>query len=398
MANYNEPGVTESTIEGAGSSQMNTFFYWRKALIEATKEMYFSPLADVVSMPKNMGKTIKVYHYLPLLDVRNDNDQGIDAAGTTIADGNLYGSSKDVGTITGKIPTLTENGGRVNRVGFTRIQREGAIEKMGMFHEWTQESVDFDSDADLYQHVSRELITGANQLTEAVLQKDLLGFAGVTVYTGEATSDITISGATETADPSVVTYEDLMRLSRVLNDNRTPKQTKVIAGSRMIDTKTIAAGRVLYIGSELESTVKGMTDLFGNAAFIPVHQYANAAGTTMNGEIGTVDEFRIIVVPEMQHWEGAGAAEQTNPGYMATGGNYDIFPMLCVGEGSFTTIGFQSGGKSFKFKIITKMPGEKVADKTDPYGETGFASIKWYYGFLGLRNERMAVIKTVAPV
>ena len=393
---YKAPDGTPSTVEGAGSAQMNTFFYWRKALVEATKEMYFSPLADSVSMPKNMGKTIKVYHYIPLLDDRNVNDQGIDAAGATSADGNLYGSSKDVGTITGKIPTLTENGGRVNRVGFTRLQREGSLEKMGMFHEWTQESVDFDSDADLYQHISRELITGANQLTEAVLQKDLLGFAGVVVFTGAATQDIEVSG--EGADISLVTYEDLMRLSRVLNDNRTPKQTKIIAGSRMIDTKTIAAGRVLYIGSELEAVVKGMTDLFGNAAFVPVHQYASAAGTTMNGEIGTVDEFRIVVVPEMQHWEGAGAAESANPGYMATGGNYDIFPMLCVGEGSFTTIGFQSGGKSFKFKIITKMPGEKVADRTDPYGEVGFASIKWYYGFLGLRNERMALVKTIAPV
>ena len=394
--NYNAPNTTASTIEGSGSSQMNTFFYWRKALVEATKEMYFSPLADVVSMPKHMGKSIKVYHYIPLLDDRNVNDQGIDAAGATSANGNLYGSSKDVGTITGKLPLLAENGGRVNRVGFTRLQREGAIQKMGMFTEWTQESLDFDSDADLYEHISRELVTGANQLTEAVLQKDLLGFAGVTVFTGAATQDSEISG--EGADPSIVTYEDMMRLSRILNDNRTPKQTKVIAGSRMIDTKTIAAGRVMYIGSELESTVKGMTDLFGNAAFVPVHQYANGAGTTMNGEIGTVDEFRIVVVPEMQHWSGAGAAEDTNPGYMATGGNYDIFPMLVVGEGSFTTIGFQSGGKSFKFKIMTKMPGEKVADKTDPYGETGFSSIKWYYGFLGLRNERMGLIKTVAKV
>ena len=393
---YKSPNGTASSIEGAGSSQMNTFFYWRKALVEATKEMYFSPLADVVSMPKHMGKTIKVYHYIPLLDDRNVNDQGLDAAGASYANGNLYGSSKDVGTITGKLPLLSETGGRVNRVGFTRLQREGSIQKMGMFTEWTQESLDFDSDADLYEHISRELVTGANQLTEAILQKDLLGFAGVVVYTGSATQDSEISG--EGADPSIVTYEDMMRLSRVLNDNRTPKQTKVIAGSRMIDTKTIAAGRIMYIGSELESTVKGMKDLFDNPAFIPVHQYANGAGTTMNGEIGTVDEFRIIVVPEMQHWAGAGAAESTNPGYMATGGNYDIFPMLVVGEGSFTTIGFQSGNKSFKFKIVTKMPGEKVADKTDPYGETGFSSIKWYYGFLGLRNERVALIKTVAKV
>ncbi|WP_316016077.1 N4-gp56 family major capsid protein [Roseobacter sp. HKCCA0434] len=208
-----------------------------------------------------MGKTIKVYHYMPLLDDRNVNDQGLDASGAVIADGNLYGSSKDVGKITDRLPTLTETGGRVNRVGFARIELEGSIHKFGMFTEFSQEFLDFDSDSELYGHISRELVTGAVQLTEAVLQKDLLAAAGVTVYAGEATTDAEITGD---GDRDVVDYEDLTRLARILNDNRTPKQTKVITGSRMVDTKTINSGRVLYIGSELESIVKGMTDLFGN--------------------------------------------------------------------------------------------------------------------------------------
>jgi len=389
---YNDPNTTASDIDNGGN-QMNTFFYQRKALIEAAKEMYFTPLADVTSMPKHYGKEIKVYHYIPLLDDRNVNDQGLDAAGSVLANGNLYGSSKDIGTIDGKLPTLTESGGRVNRVGFTRIQRSGSIQKFGFFTEFTQESLDFDSDSELYSHLSREMVTGATQLSEAVLQKELLAGAGVVVYAGDAVSDITVDG--ESADPCVVDYADLMRMARILNDNRTPKQTKVISGSRMIDTKTINSGRVLFIGSALESTVKAMTDTFSNPAFIPAHQYASG-GTVLNGEIGTIDQFRIVVVPEMLYWEGDGAAESTNPGYTATAGNYDIYPMLCVGDGSFTTIGFQTGGKMMKFKINTKMPGKEIADRSDPYGEIGFSSIKWYYGSLIQRPERLAVIKTLA--
>lgn len=389
MHQYNAPPGTASDI----GAQMNTFYWHKKALIEAKKDMYFTPLADVMSMPKHYGKQIKVYHYIPLLDDRNVNDQGINAAGTTIANGNLYGSSRDVGTITGRIPTLTETGGRVNRVGFTRLERTGSIAKFGFFTEFTQEAFDFDSDEDLYAHLSRELVTGATQLTEAVLQADLLAAAGVVLFAGAATANnqITAEGAT----PSIVDYDDLVRLNTILNDNRTPKQTKVITGSRMIDTKTINSGRVMYIGSELESTVKRMTDPFGNPAFVPVHQYADA-GTILNGEIGTIDQFRIVVVPEMLHWAGAGAAVTTNPGYRATGSNYDIFPMLVVGDGSFTTIGFQTDGKTVKFKITTKMPGEATADRNDPYGETGFSSIKWYYGTMILRPERLALVKTVA--
>jgi N4-gp56 family major capsid protein len=395
MLNYNTGGAT-SDIDGAGSSQMNTFFWLKKAIIEARKEQYFMPLASVTNMPKNFGKTIKVYEYVPLLDDRNVNDMGLDAAGAVIANGNLYGSSRDVGTITSKLPTLTENGGRVNRVGFTRLQREGSITKFGFFTEFTQEALDFDSDAELMSHLSRELVNGATQLTEAVLQKDILSNAGVIIYAGDATQNSEITG--EGATPSVVAYADLMRLDQILTDNRTPKHTTVITGSRLVDTKVIPAARVLYVGSELVPHLKGMKDLFNNKAFIEIQHYADA-GTVLNGEIGSIDTFRIVQVPEMLHWADAGAAETAgNLGYRATGGNYDVFPMLCVGDDSFTTIGFQTDGKTVKFSVLTKMPGKETADRNDPYGETGFSSIKWYYGSLFKRPERIGLIKTVAPL
>ena len=381
--NYNAPNDDPSTI----GTQIRTDHFVKRALIEARKEQYFMQLADVTSMPKNMGKKIKKYHYLPLLDDANVNDQGLDAAGAVIANGNLYGSSKDVGTIPGKFPTLTENGGRVNRVGFKRIEVEGSIEKFGFFEEYTQESVDFDSDADLQMHINREMINGATEITEDALQIDLLNSAGVVKFAGDATADAEVDG------DDVVTYADLLRLSIDLDNNRTPKQTKLITGTRLIDTRTIAGARALYIGSELQPTLEAMTDLHGNPAFVPVHQYASGS-TLMNGEIGSVGYFRVIVVPEMLSWSGAGADAAGVDTSYETNGKFDVFPMLCVGEGSFTTIGFQTDGKTVKFKITHKAPGVETADRTDPYGETGFMSIKWYYGFLLQRPERIGLIKT----
>lgn len=389
---YNNPAGGSASEIG---TQMNTFFYQKKALIELKKEQFFGKLADVTAMPKHYGKTIKRFHYLPLLDDRNINDQGLDAAGAQYAGGNLYGSSKDVATITGKMPTLTEAGGRVNRVGFKRIEIEGSIAKYGFFDEYTQESMDFDSDAELEMHINREMLRGANEITEDLLQIDLLTQAGTVRYPGAATSKATISG--ETGAVTLVSYEDLMRLSIDLDNNRTPKSTKIISGSRMVDTKVVESARLLHIGSEMIPTIKRMTDLHGDPAFIPVSKYADA-GNILEGEIGTVDQFRIIVVPEMMNYEGAGATETTNDGYRATGGKYDVFPLLVVGSESFTTIGFQTDGKSTKFKIYHKKPGEATADRNDPYGEMGFMSIKWYYGFMALRPERIAVIWSVAEV
>ncbi len=430
MANevtYNDPkGGTPSEI----GSQIRTDHFQKKALIELKKEQYFSQLADTTAMPKNMGKTIKRFHYLPLLDDRNLNDQGLNAAGASINNnweivtagvasgdyatealaitaagttgavvrqksGSLYGSSKDVGTISGKMPALSENGGRVNRVGFKRIELEGSIAKFGFFDEYTQESLDFDSDAELEMHINREMLRGANEITEDLLQIDLLSAAGVTRFGGVATQTSEISGIA--GEESLITYEDLMRLSIELDDNRTPKSTKVITGSRMVDTRVVEAARVMYIGSELIPLVKKMTDLFGNQAFISVAQYG-AASATLNGEIGQVDQFKIVVVPEMMHWAGVGKAEGVNAGYRATAGKYDVFPMLVVGSESFTTIGFQTDGKSVKFKIVHKKPGEAMVTTADPFGETGLMSIKWYYGFMTLRPERIALCKSVAEL
>lgn len=476
---YNDPVNSQQSSIG---NQFRTDFYARKALFEARKEMYFGALSSTTNMPKNMGKKIKKYHYLPLLDDQNINDQGIDAAGVTIATtewyvtypravlsatnatktaaaaaindnvgatlvatagaddsagtgfatltlvgpltakylnstkkdaalaldlgasalqgaGNLYGSSKDIGTISGKFPTLTEYGGRVNRVGHKRKDIEGSLEKFGFYSEYTQESLDFDTDADLEMHVHREMINGAVEINEDMLQIDLLNMAGIVKYAGDATTDAELDAADQ------VSYGDLMRLSIDMDNSRTPKHTQVLTGTRMIDTKTIAAARVLYCGSELIPTLKAMQDSHNLPAFIPVQKYASGAAgtilestesTVLTGEIGSIDHFRIVVNPEMMKWAGAGADASGSATHYETGERFDVFPMLCVGSGSFTTIGFQTDGKSMKFKIKHSKPGSPESYAQDPFGETGFMSIKWYYGFLPERPERVALLKTTA--
>ena len=385
-AQYKDPaGGTESSV----GSQIRIDHYLKKALIEARKEQYFGQLADVTSMPKHMGKTLKKYHYIPLLDDANINDQGIDATGSVTVNGNLYGSSKDAGSIPDKMPTLTENGGRVNRVGFTRVEIQGTIQKYGFFDEYTQESVDFDTDEDLRMHINREMVNGAMEISEDLLQLDLLDAAGVERFPGDATD---VAGVNSDA---ALEYVDFLRLSIDLDNNRTPKQTKMITGTRMVDTKTISGGRVMYCGTELIPTLEAMTDFHGNPAYIPVHQYA-AGGTVLTGEQGSIGNFRIVVVPEMMKWAGAGAVE-TGEAY-ETGGNADVFPLLVVGDGSFSTIGFQTDGKTVKFSIKHAAPGSTESYANDPYGETGFMSIKFYYGILIQRAERIAIMYSAATM
>ena len=497
---YNDPaGGSESTV----GSQIRTDYWHKKALVEAAKESYFGQLSSTRAMPKHMGKKIKQYHYLPILDDRNLNDQGIDAAGavttattkkvayiqvaqpdaqatagageivyfrgdstvdaagaltnvrenarawlvsklgivdgdgastdTTYAElnsagsgtstaglafdlgyiiteipatdetvyGNLYGSSKDVGTIKGKIPALTENGGAVNRVSMKRIELESTLDKRGFYMDYTKESIDFDTDDELEMHYRTEMLKAATEIQEDELQIDILEAAGTLRYTGNATSTATLTGG---GTPDVITYDDLVKLSIELDNTRTPKHTKVISGSRMTDTKVVNSARYVYIGSELLPSIMKVQDYFNNKAYIPVAQYASA-GNIARGEVGAIDNFRFIVVPEMAHWAGAGAAVTTGEdeayrfGADATGNSrYNVYPMLVVGDSSFVTVGFQTDGKSVKFKIKHVKPESdgSYSREHDPYGEKGFFSIKWYKGFMALRPEWIALVKTVA--
>ena len=434
---YNDPGTTASSI----GAQARTDFYEKKAIIAVRDKQYFSPLASVKAMPKNMGKKIKQDVYVPLLDDRNVNDQGLDAAGliitaskwlafnaagtqiltgtgTTAATattaqffdteanaitaagdygsvqetgGHIYGSQKDIGSIAAKIPALSESGGRVNRIGFTRLQVEADLRKRGFFVEYTQESIDFDSDADLLAHITEESVVGANEITEAELQNDLLNTAsgdGTTMYITTDADDVEVLNVgTKASVDGLVRYKDLMRMSIALDDNKTPKSTKIISGSRMTDTKTINGGRIMYIGSEMIPALRAMQDLHSQPAFVGVEKYADA-GNVLNGEIGTIDNFRLIVVPEMQYGQNKGKKAG------GAGTEIDIYPMLVVGDGAFTTVGFQTDGKSVKFSINHKKPGSEISDLANPYGEKGFYSIKWYYGFLAMRPERLGVIWT----
>ena len=463
---YENPQVFNNPPATEGSHPQLIPFYWqRKALIDLKKEQFFGQLADTTSMPKHFGKTIKRYHYIPLLDDRNINDQGIDATGQSVADevtitvtdpagdtryvvgsgadataaladakakavslfknigtfttnyattvtametagwdvdegtavnngGNLYGSSKDVGTIVGKLPAISETGGRVNRVGFTRLTLEGTIDNFGFFDEYTEDSVQFDNDADLMQHISRETLRAANYIVEAQIQIDLLNGANVVYYGGDATSVSELTGETGST-ASVLDYETLVRVETILNNNLCPKDTTIISGSRMVDTRTIGAARYAYVGSELKMQLLKMKNFHNEAAFIPVQQYAEA-GKAASGEIGSIGNYRFIENPNMFYWDGAGVIITNNGGYLESDGKYNVYPVLVVGSGSFTTIGFQTDGENTKFKILHKAPGKEMANRNDPYGKIGFYSIQWWYGTMILRPEWIACIKVVA--
>ena len=211
---------------------------------------------------------------------------------------------------------------------------------------------------------------------------------------------------------SEVTYQDLANLASILNQNRVKTSTKMITGSTMVDTKTLEKCWVMYVGPQVEKLLRRMKAPNGEDAFTDASQYG-AAATIMAGEIGNIDRFRFVVPNEMIYYAGAGAdvpsvvsfktdidrtANDINrPGhyYSSTEGKFDVFPMLFVGDASFTNIGFKSSMGQGKFNFNHKKPGEITPGS--PYGVNGVMSVQWWMGTLVKRPEHIALINTIAP-
>ena len=365
------PGAANPQVYGDGTNstvgtQFNTFKYNKQAVIEATKKQFFGQMSGVLNQPKHFGKTVKKYLYVPILDDRNSNDQGINASGAAYADGSLYGSSKDLGVIASKMPALSEEGGRVNRVGMTRLDLEGTIENFGIFEEWTRDSMNFDTDDMLMTHLYREAGRAAGELNEDKLALDLYNAAGISIFAGGA--------ATKTLVVKPCEYAELELMEKTLTENYCPMDTQIIDGSRNIDTKTVDGARYAHCSIDSRMSLQKMKDSFGEKAWTPARMYA-AGGTLATGEKGAIEATRFIEVPEMPTVKGG------------TGDTEDLGIILFIGSGSFTQIGFQSNGKTTKLEIITKKPSKETADRNDPYGKKGFYSINWWSGILVERSE-----------
>lgn len=388
----NDPqGLRGSPVASSlGGDRAGEQYFYLKPILETTlKKRKFSLLADTVAMPKNNGAKLKATVEFPVLDDRNINDQGIDARGVQTRNGNFYGSSRDIGKIQGALPHLTEEGGRVNRFGWSRgTEIEGTINNFGIFMEYTQDLLDFDRDPQLVKRLYKEALETASQITEDNLQADLLNGAGTVIYAGNAVSHATMD------ESSVITYKTLKALEGALYNNRTPQKTRVITGSQNYDTKTLADKYTIFVPKEVLSILERLKDEFGERAFIPVEKYG-AATKVMEDEVGSIANFRVVLVRDMLFWEGAGAQARPEFGLSSTGGRYNIFPALVVGEDSFSCISFQgSNGINNKFVINHQKPSESVGFH-DPYGKVGLISLQWWYGILFKRPERIAVIKTV---
>lgn len=382
----------------------------KEALLYRRDASVFSSLGSTADQPAHMGLTLTQFVELPLLDDRNKNDQGIDAKGYKIANGNLYGSSNNIGQIQAALPTLSEGGGRVNRVGLTRIKQSSTIQPYGIFSELDNYMLNFDNQADLGRSIIRRVLDGTLELYDHLTQIAVMQNIGTQIFTGAANSISTIDPTNPGTSPadkngSLLNLHHLLRLDEMLNNNRTPYSAVLLDGSRNVDTRTVRTSRIAFCGIELVNYLRTLQNPFGQPAFIDVSQYSSQ-GNVLENEVGTIGGYRIIQPRRMFNWTAQGAAvgKDGGAGFRTSTDSsgtqrYNVYPFLVIGEEAYATSSFEMSDGSFRMNLITKFPGRETAHaESDPYGERGFFSVKFWHGFLPLKNERIAAIFTALPI
>ena len=170
---FNEGGFVVDANNSTIGVQFNDKHWSRAAVLEAKKKKTFSQLGDRLTQPKHYGDKIVKYHEIPILDVRNINDQGIDANGVTLISDTWYAYDAD-----GAMVTTGADAG--DGIGFANP--DGYAKALAAISVW----IGYDGTAVSFDN------TGAGYATEALAVTAATTGANGAPYTAESTTTGTV--------------------------------------------------------------------------------------------------------------------------------------------------------------------------------------------------------------
>ena len=171
-------------------------------------------------------------------------------------------------------------------------------------------------------------------------------------------------------------------VTRGLKAQKAQKITKVLSGSVNWGTRTVEAAYVAVGHTNLESDIR---DLPG---FVPTADYGSRQ-TISEHEIGTCEDVRYILSPDLDPFEDAGAATSTM--VSTSGTNADVYPIVFFGKEAWGKVALRDRG-SVEPTIIPV--NQKTKD--DPLGQRGVAGWKSWHEALILNHLWLARLEVAA--
>jgi N4-gp56 family major capsid protein len=301
----------------------------------------------------------------------------------------------------GPLVEMPEEGGVINLLNHYSKMVSANITFHGIGHKFSMRSVNLDSRKGLIARKIQYMADAVQDLKEMQVRRDLIEAGGINAIICNSAANPDTDTISEIDGLDVLTYAGLETLEQYLLNNDVPMDTEILTGVDLVDTKTVSDAWIIYVNTEVLSTLRAIEGPGGVLVWTPKEQYA--AGTElMDGEQGKIGQFRFVTVKDMEREYGAGlevglavdagdgtdaANAATQAAAYQTNGFYDVFTALVIGDDSFTITGF--GGNNTAAAYIA--PKKDVHN--DMHAQMAGISANWSYGMLIYRPERIASLK-----
>lgn len=300
--------------------------------------------------PKNQGKTISHRMYLPYGAANTNwdtrNRPVVDAAAHELQEG-----------VTPTADSLTPYDINVT------------LKQYGCLYELTDQAADTYED-DVPEEMKKQCGERIALVREMIRYGVLK--AGTNVYYGGG-------GSTRVSVNAKITLPILRRISRNLQANHAKRITAILEPSDKISTQSVEAAYLVFAHTDAESDIR---DLPG---FKHVAEYGSRKVASPY-EIGSCENYRFILSPELAPYANAGASVGSTGLYSTGGSNIDVYPFIVVGEDAWGQHALR-GLDAIDPTYI--QPG--VKDKSDPLGQRGYVGAKFYMSCVLLNEGWMAV-------
>jgi N4-gp56 family major capsid protein len=195
------------------------------------------------------------------------------------------------------------------------------------------------------------------------------------------------NAANRAAVNSPPTRGDFRRIYRYFKKYKAREIARIIRASAKISTEPVAPAYFAMGHTDLDSDIRGI------AGFVPYEKYSRSQ-RALPGEIGKVEQFRIVLTAMFDPWSAAGTSGTT---YLSggvevtTAASCDVYPLICVARNAYAIVPLQGYG------AVTPMvlnPGKPT--KSDPLGQQGFVSWKTYQTGAILNDDWCARLECAA--
>lgn len=184
---------------------------------------------------------------------------------------------------------------------------------------------------------------------------------------------------------------DFRKIYRYFKKYKAREISEIIKASPLISTEPVESAYFCMGHTDLDADMRGIS------GFLPRAQYSDST-KALPGEIGKLEQFRVILTAMFDPWLTAGTSGTT---YLSGGSavtsaaEADVYPLIFVARDSYAIVPLQ-GYNSVDIGVVN--PGKKTKD--DPLGQIGFVSWGTYQTGAILNQSwaaRLEVASTANP-